>query len=635
MIRARSCAACLLLALTCPASAFPIKTERLPVDEPYPGTVSLHVDVSDLEHRVFRVEETIPVSPGPLTLYYPEWLPGKHAARGPIDALAGLTVSAGDRRLEWRRDPLDVYAFHIEIPQGVHRIELEFQYASPMSRRQGRIVATPDIVGLQWNTVLLYPAGYYASAITVEPSLTLPEHWQAGTALDLARQSGQRFDFKPVSLEILVDSPLFAGAHFRQLDLAPGSRHPVRLNVVADRAESLDVTDEQLEVHRRLVEQMRALIGAEHYDHYDFLLALSDHFSGIGLEHHRSSENGVGPGYFSDWKKDAEVVGRDLLAHEYFHSWNGKFRRGADLWTPHYNTPMQDSLLWVYEGMTQYYGKVLAARSGLWERAFALECFAATAAVYEYQRPGRRWRSLQDTTHQPIITPRLPLSYTSWQRSEDYYNEGLLLWLGVDTIIREKSRGRKSLDDFARAFFGGDDGVFAPKTYVFEDVVRTLDDIVAFDWAGYLRERLDGHPEHAPIDGLARGGWTLRFDEQPSAYEQARESHYQHTDLAYSLGLSIGQDGEIGSVVWDAPAFNAGLSPAMKIVAVNGREYSGEAIRQAITRARSDTDPIVLLIKDFDRYREVRIDYHGGLRYPRLERADGKDWLGAILKPLK
>lgn len=632
----RSCAVLLMLLVAQSSHAqdngWPARAARAPLDTPYPGTIELRVDATDRAHRVFRVQETIPVKPGPLTLYYPEWLPGNHAARGPISALTGLIIRAGEQRIEWTRDPLDVYAFHLSVPEGVQRIALEFQFASPLSKAQGRIVATPDIIGLQWNAVVLYPAGYFASRIPIDASLVLPDGWDFGSALEVEQRSAESVDFKTVSLDTLVDSPLFAGAHFRREDLAPGAKTPVYLNIVADTQESLEITDEQLAAHRNLVAEAKALFGAQHYDHYDFLLALSDHFSGIGLEHHRSSENGRSPGYFTEWDKPEQANGHELLAHEMTHSWNGKYRRGADLATPHFNTPMQDSLLWVYEGMTQYYGKVLAARSGLWNAKLARAYFANVAATYEFQRPGRVWRPLIDTTNQPIITPRLPLSYTSWQRSEDYYNEGLLLWLDADTKIRELTRGRKSLDDFARTFFGMDDGSYTVNTYTRADVVDTLNGVVEFDWSGFLADRLEGHGPQAPLDGIKRSGWTLTFGDEPNEYGKGSEAQYKSSDFGYSLGMSVGKDGDIKDVVWDSLAFDAGLSKAMTIVAVNGREYSGDVLKAAVKRSVDEPQPIELLIKDFDRYRSVSLDYHGGLRYPKLERGEGKDLLSSIFE---
>ena len=348
------------------------------------------------------------------------------------------------------RDPVDVFAFHVDVPAGATTLDVNFQFASPVDNNEGRMVMTPDMLNLQWNAVVLYPAGYFARQIMVEPSVRLPEGWEFATALETAASNGGVTTFKPVPLDTLVDSPMFAGRYFKRLDLDPGGPAPVHLNIVADRAELLEVKPEQLEAHRALVQQAYKLYGSHHYDHYDFLLALTDHMGGIGLEHHQSSENGTVPTYFTEWDKNADT--RDLLPHEYTHSWNGKFRRPADLWTPNFNVPMRDSLLWVYEGQTQYWGFVLAARSGLLTKQQTLDAIAATAALYDH-RVGREWRALQDTTNDPITAMRRPLPWRSWERSEDYYSEGQLMWLDADTLIREKSGGKRSLDDFARTLF--------------------------------------------------------------------------------------------------------------------------------------------------------------------------------------
>jgi predicted metalloprotease with PDZ domain len=604
-----------------------------PRDVAYPGTIELDVDASDVARGIFRVRERLPVAAGgSLTLLYPEWHPGKHAARGAINLLAGIEIRAGGERVPWRRDPLNVYAFHVDVPAGAAALDLSFQYVSPTQTNQGRIVATREMLNLQWEAVLLYPAGHYASRIRVSPSLRLPEGWKFAAALDGAAVQGAVARFAETDLETLVDSPLFAGRHSRIVDLDPGAERPVRLNVFADRPDQLEAKEEHLEPHRNLVRQAYRLFGSQHYDHYDFLFALSDRMGGIGLEHHRSSENGVGGGYFIEWERSSSD--RDLLAHEFAHSWNGKFRRPADLWTPNYETPMRGSLLWVYEGMTQYWGQVLSARSGMWTKEQALDFLAMTAAAYQY-RVGREWRPLGDTTLDPILSSRRPAPWRSWQRNEDYYSEGLLIWLDADTLIRERTRGRSSLDDVARAFFGVDDGSWTPKTYTFDDVVAALNGAVPHDWAAFLRERIDAAGTEAPLDGLERGGYRLSFAEERTPSQRDSEQYNKNADFTYSIGLSFGENGNITQVQWDGPAFNQGATVGTQVVAVNGVSFSAEALRRAITVAKDTASPpIELLLKTGDQYRMVTIDYRGGLRYPRLERVDGSpDRLSDILAP--
>jgi len=595
------------------------------------GVIALAVDLTDLDRRVYRVSQQIPVEPGPLTLLYPKWLPGNHAPVGPIEQLAGLSISGAGQRIGWRRDPTDMHAFHLQVPTGVSELDLTFQFASPLDTTQGRVVVTPQMLGLQWNTVLLYPAGRPAGAIRFVPRITLPADWQFATSLETAAIEGARIRFAPVTLETLVDSPLFAGRHARRFDLHGRGQSHVRLNAFADAPRFLDADPDVLDAHRRLVVQADRLFGARPFDRYDFLLALSSQFSGIGLEHLRSSENATYREYLSDPRR---FSGRDLLAHEYVHAWNGKFRRPADLATSNFNEPMHGSLLWVYEGQTEYWGVVLAARSGLWSDQQAREAIADIAASYAH-REGRVWRSLADTTNQPIIAYRRALAWPSWQRARDYYSEGQLVWLDVDTRLRELSRGRRSLDDFARAFFAAPTAPAAVSTYTFDDVVNALERLHAFDWRGFLRERIDDHGGVAPLDGLTRGGWKLVYRDAPSAYENELAARRGVADFRYSLGLRVAtQSGRIEEVLWDSPAFSAGLAAGMTLVAVDGVEFDADTLRRAIAAATTGSGTLDLLVRNFDRYRTARIEYRGGLRHPHLERISGTpDRLGDILAP--
>jgi predicted metalloprotease with PDZ domain len=597
------------------------------------GAVRLDVDATDLDRRIFRVRETVPLAgSGPVTLLFPKWLPGNHSPSGQLDKFAGLVVRADGQPIPWTRDPVDVFAFHIAPPAGAKALELEFQYVSPTDTNQGRVVVTPEMMNVQWNSMALYPAGYFARRIPFDVTLKLPEGWGYGTALETAGTDGGLVRFKTVDFATLVDSPLFAGKYFRRIDLDPGAAVPVRLNIVADSPDLLEASPEAIEKHRELVRQAYRLYGSHHYDHYDFLLALTSRMGGIGLEHHRSSEDGTVPTYFSEWSKTA--ASRDLLPHEYTHSWNGKFRRAADLWTPNFNVPMRDSLLWVYEGQTQYWGNVLASRSGLLTKQEALDSLASTAATYQTQ-VGRTWRPLEDTTEDPIVASRRPIPWRAWQRSEDYYSEGQLIWLDADTLIREKSGGRKSLDDFARLFFGVDDGSWTTHTYTFDDVVAALNAVQPYDWAKFLHERIDDVAPKPPLDGLERGGYRLVYTETPTEFFKASEMRRHTTDLTYSLGLVLGRDADISSVMWDSPAFKAGLTVGDKVIAVNGIAVDMDRLKQAVTAAKTGA-PVALLIKAGDHYRTVTIDYHGGLRYPRLEPIPGAtDRLSLIYAPKK
>jgi predicted metalloprotease with PDZ domain len=610
-------AATVSLSQTQPAPIPPAMPIEQPKDISYPGgPIKLSIDATDIAHHIFRARETIPVvHPGAMTLLYPQWLPGHHSPGGPIAMLSGLVVRAGKQRIEWKRDPVEMFAFHIDVPEGAKTLELEFQFDSAVETKEGRIMMTPAMLSLEWNTVALYPAGYFSRGIAFLPSVTLPHGWKFATALEISSSAGDTTTFKSVPLNTLVDSPMIAGLYFQRLDLDPGAATPVHLDIVADKPNQILVKPEQLSAHRALIQQAYKLFGSHHYDHYDFLVSLSDKLGGIGLEHHQSSEDGTIPRYFLDWESTAPA--REVMSHELTHSWNGKFRRPADLWTPNFNVPMRDSLLWVYEGQTQYWGVVLAARSGLVSKKDALDQLALIAATYDHYA-GREWKSLADTTNDPIVANRRPIPWRSWERSEDYYNEGLLTWLDADTLIREKSGGQRSLDDFARAFFGINDGSYVTRTYTFEDVVSTLNSVQPGDWATFLHARLEDHAKGAPLDGLTRGGYRLVYNDVENEFQKGNEKIRKNTGLAFSLGTIIDKDNIVTEVFWDSPAFKAGVTVGMKVMAVDGDAFDATALKDAIRWAQASKAPIELLVEDNKQFRTIRIAYHDGLRYPHL-----------------
>lgn len=610
----------------------PPKTDA-PQDTPYPGMLKVQVDATDLDHHIFRVHETIPVAKaGPMTILYPQWLPGNHAANGPMKNIGGVVFRANGKVVPWMRDPVDVFAFHIDVPAGATSIDLDFDFLSAVTGDEGRIVMTPEMLSLQWINLAMYPAGHFARRIQIEPSVRFPDGWTPFSALETSGAEGGVTHYKAVDFDTLADSPMIAGRYAKQIDLDPGGPAPVRLDVIADRPELLEATPDEVEKHKALVQQAYKLYGSHHYNHYDFLFSISDRMGGSGLEHHRSSEDGTIPDYFTGWAKTP--ASRDLLPHEYTHSWNGKFRRPADLWTPNFNVPMRGSLLWVYEGQTQYWGFVLSGRSGLLSKQEALDALAATAATYA-NRVGREWRPVEDTTNDPVIASRRPQPWLSFQRSEDYYSEGQLVWLDADTLIREKSGGKRSLDDFARTFFGINDGSWTPVPYTFDDVVAALNKVEPYDWATFLNERINQVAPKPPLDGLARGGWKLVYTETPTDYFKSAETRRKSTDLTYSIGLVLGKDADITQVQWDGPAFKAGLAIGAKLLAVNGIAYDTDRLKEAITEAKKG-GPLSLLVKSGDHYKTVEVVYRGGLRYPRLERIEGTpDLLSAIYTPKK
>ena len=638
---ASACAAALLLGsvpalaqVGTPALDRALAPIPAPRDAPYPGVISLDMDATDLDRRIVSVRQTIPVAgPGPMILLYPSWIPGNHGPVGPVDDIADLQFSANGQALRWVRHTVETDGFQIDVPAGVSSIDVSFKWLTPIDGSQGRVVITDEMLNIQWEKAVLYPAGYDTSGITMRPTLRLPAGWQYGTALDTESFQNGVATFAPISLEHFADSPVFAGAHYRQVDLDPGGRSPVRLNIVADDPDMLVATEAHIELHRNLIDQADRLFGARHFNHYDFLLAVTDRLGGIGLEHHRSSENSVDPKYFT---ASADTLGdRDLLGHEYVHSWNGKWRRPADQMTANFNEPLQNSLLWVYEGQTQYWGQVLTTRAGLISKELELGSLALTAATYGFS-PGRAWRAMQDTTNDPIIARRQAQPWGTFQRSEDYYSEGALIWLDADTWIREQSGGRRSLDDFAKAFFGVEDGDWDPAPYTFDDIVRTLNGVQPNDWATFLRTRLDavGADAPMPLDGIERGGYRLVFKEEPNAYQKALYAEYGRNDFQYSLGIRTDAANRISLVRWGSPAFDAGLTTGWEIVAVNGRAASPSVISEAITASKGNTIPIEMMVKKGDRFRTIRFDYHDGLRYPHLERIEGApDRLGDILAP--
>jgi len=613
-----------------------------PVDQPYAGVISLSVDLTNVNDRVLSVRETIPVKPGKITLLYPQWLPGTHSPSNAVDNLAGLVITANGNRVPWVRDRVDMWAFHIDVPQRASSLELRVQFLAPVKPQQGRI--SNKIADLTWNSVLLYPAGYFVRRIQFSPEVKLPNGWKFATALDVNSHNGDMVSFKEVPLNTLVDSPLYAGINYKRVDLSTGPDNPVYLDLFADKPEQLEITPDELQYHKNLVIQAQKLFHSRHYDRYDFLFSLSDTVGSKGLEHHQSSEDGLRANYFTDWA--AGIASRALLPHEYTHSWNGKFRRPADLWTPNFNVPMQNDLLWVYEGLTDYYGNVLTARSGMRTPEQARDEIAQIAAGFEIS-PGRTWRSLEDTTNQAIVSSHfmVPQDWPSWQRSYDYYPEADLIWLDADTKIRELSKGQKSLDDFAKLFFAINDRTYITVTYTFEDLVKALNTVQAYDWKEFFRTRVYEVAPSVPEDGITRGGYRLVYnDTEPDSVKHMDRSRPMR--FATSLGFSVvvsGEDdsegalpGSISAVVWDGPAFKAGITPGMRLQAVNDQAFSATNLRDAIVSAEKSSAPIKLLLKRDKEFITVMLEYHGGLRYPHLERIGStSDLLDAILAPVK
>lgn len=595
--------------------------------------IKLAVDATDAPRKLFRATETIPAQPGPLTLYYPAWLPGEHGPTGPIINLAGLKFTAAGKTLQWRRDPVDMYAFHIEVPQGANAVEVAMDFLAPTF--SGGFTSgsstTSHLAIFSWNWILLYPQVTHTDDITFDASLKIPQGWKFGTALRATKESKGEIDFEPVSLTTLVDSPVLAGEHFRAIPLST-AKPTVEMDIAADSAAALEMKPETLNALRKLVKEAEALTGAEHYDHYNFLFTLSDRVAHFGLEHHESNDSRVAERALLDDRQGRLALG--VLPHEYFHSWNGKYRRPAGLATSDYQKPMQGELLWVYEGLTEYYGNVLAARSGLWTPEQYRDEMAVVAASLDH-RPGRLWRPLIDTTIAAQLLYNSPGEWSAERRGVDFYDEGWLIWTDVDTLIREQTKGQRSLDDFVRRFHGGQTSAPMVKPYTFDDVVATLNEVAPYDWRGFLNQRLNTTEFHAPLGGIERGGWRLTYDAARSQRVQDAEEGRESIEMGYSIGLRLNAAGLISDVLAGTPAAEAKLGPGMTIVAVDGKAFSPEVLREAVSAAKTRKSPINLLVNNEGTMQTFAIDYHGGEQYPHLTRDASKpDLLGQIIAPL-
>jgi len=583
---------------------------------------------------MLHAEMSLPVQPGPLTLVLPAWIPGEHGPTGPIDNFAGLAFTANGKAIPWRRDDVDMFAFHLTVPAGVETLEAKADFlatAAPTGFSAGASTSA-NLCVLSWNELLLYPANTAAAQVTFEPSIKTPDGWDFGTALTTASKNGNVTHFRPVPLDALVDSPVLAGRYFREIPLAEDVTPKHYLDMAADGPEDLKLTSEQIAAFSNLVRETGALYRSRHYNSYHFLLTLSDSVAHFGLEHHQSSDDRVEARNFLD--EDASLLEGDLLPHEFTHSWNGKYRRPAGLATSNYQQPMKGELLWVYEGLTQYLGDVLAARSGIWTANQYRSYLAASAAELDH-RPGRTWRDLQDTATSAQILYSASDQWDNWRRNVDYYPEGELVWLDVDTTIRKLSNGKKSLNDFCARFLGlGGNTPPEVVPYTFEDVANTLNGIQPNDWAAFLKERLTSKSPHAPLGGIENGGYHIEYTTEPNEFIRAKENHEHGVDAWYSLGINVA-DNIINDVLMDSPAFKAGFGPGMKIVAINGRQASDELLHAAIREAKNNTQPIEFIVENTGYFKVLKVDYRGGELYPHLVRDEHTpDRLDAILKPM-
>lgn len=594
-------------------------------------SIILSVDATDAPRKIFHAHLSIPATPGVLTLYYPKWIPGEHGPTGPIQELAGLRFTGNGQLLRWRRDLLDAWTFHVEIPQSVSVVDAALDYMSP-TRSEGEYTggqsATDKMTVISWNTLVLYPAGWNSDQLTYEATLRLPAGWKSGTALPIASQSGSETKFKPAPLTTLVDSPVIAGEYMRVVPLAENPRQ--EMDIAADSAAALEAPQDVIDHYKSLTDQAFKLFGARHFRDYHFLYSLSDHVAHFGLEHHESNDSRVGERYLVD--PEGRLLSAGLLPHEYVHSWNGKYRRPADLATPDYEKPMQDDLLWVYEGLTSYLGDVLSARSGL-RTPDQLRDSMATIAAQQDHMPGRVWRDLQDTADGVPAMQDAPEEWESWRRDLDYYDEDVLNWLWVDTIIRQQTSGKKSIDDFCHLFHGGQSGPPEVKTYTLDDVINALNQVAPYDWRGFWTVRLTNHGPGGPLGALENSGWKLVYDENRSELYRAQEHENDEVNLSYSIGLRLKEDGRVIDTIEGMAAAVAGIGPGMKLLAVNGRRFTPDVLHDALMAAKNGSEPLQLLMENTEYFNTYKIDYHGGERYPHLVREESKpDLLSDIIR---
>jgi len=594
--------------------------------------ISIAVDATEAPRKILHAKLRIPAAAGTLTLYYPKWIPGEHAPDGPVIDLTGLKFSAGGKALTWRRDLKDGWTINVEVPAGQNEVLADLDYLEPANLVGGFSAgssATDKLLILSWNQVVLYPKGWKSDDITYSASLKIPDGWKYATSLPVSNANGSDLHFGPVSLTMLVDSPVLTGQYMKAVPLTTG-QPSAELDVAADSAAALEPPQEVWDHYKNLVAQAGSLFGAQHYQHYHFLYTLSDHVAHFGLEHHESDDSRVGErGLVDETDRKLEA---SLLPHEYVHSWNGKYRRQAGLATLDYQVSMQGDLLWVYEGLTEYLGSILTARSGLWTPDQYREYLAGVAADLDHL-PGRTWRNLQDTADAAPQLYFTPHTWYSWRRSTDFYDEDTLNWMWVDAIIRQQSKCSKSLDDFCKLFHGAPGGPPMVKPYTFEDVVKSLNDVVPYDWSAFWTERLTNHGPGAPLTGIQETGWKLVYDETPTDYYRSDEREDGQVREVYTIGLRLRDDGAVIDTIEGMMAAKAGIGPGMKIVAVNSRRFSADALHDAIKGAKGGSQPIELLVENTDYFNTYKLDYHEGEKYPRLVRDESKpDLMADILK---
>lgn len=577
----------------------------------------------------------MPAAPGPMTLLYPQWIPGEHGPTGPIADVVNLRIRARDQVIPWKRDAINLFAFLVDVPAGSNALDVAFDFISPIDAGgfSGGTSMTSELAVFSWNQFVFYPQGAPADQVQYLAKLRLPRDWHYGTALAVAKESRDEIEFRPVSLATLVDSPVSAGAHYKLVDFGTVDGAGHYMHIAADSERAIAMTPEIVQQYQRLIAEAGVLFGARHYRSYHFLLTLSDHVASFGLEHHESSDDRLDERALTD--DGLRRYHAELLPHEYVHSWNGKYRRPAGLVTKSYDEPMKGNLLWIYEGLTEYLGAVLSARSGMETPELFRDRLALLAAHLEHET-GRAWRPLEDTAISAQVLYNAREDYAGLRRGIDFYGEAELVWLEVDTLIRDLSHGSKSIDDFCRAFYGGQASGPMVSPYTLEDVIAALKAVQPHDWAGFFRQRVASVEARAPQAGLERGGWKVTYNDKRSDYWSADEDQRKVTDLTLSLGMVVKSDGAVEDVEIGGPVQKAGIAPGARITSINGRQFTPALLRDAVQMAGNGGEPIELVVKNGDYFSTHNVDYRGGEKYPHLERASGRpDLLADIVRARK
>jgi len=598
--------------------------------------LTVRVDAREVARKRVHTELTLAVKPGPLTLVYAKWMPGEHGPTGPLESMIGLEIKANGERLTWSRDPLDMYALRVAVPRSVNHLDVSME--SGLATEGAGSTAAPtssaQLAIVSWNQFLLFPKGVDADKVSVSATIIAPADWTVVCALESKASPGGAYEFESSTVAQLIDSPVQMGLHAKLIELKGSEPHADithRLSIMADSAAALALPDGLAQGYSRLVAESGALFGSRMYRHYTWLLSLSDHIAHFGLEHHESSDDRTDENALSEADLRMGIAG--LLGHEYVHSWNGKYRRPKGLLSPDYQKPMDGSLLWVYEGMTQFWGQVLPARAGLITPEYFRDTLAGWAGHFDTE-PGARWRPMADTAVAAQVLYGAPDAWEASRRSVDYYEASVFLWLDVDAELRARSQGRITLDDYARRFYAGASGAPQVKPYVEQDVYDTLATVAPGDWRRFIHRHVDPTGTTALLGALERTGWKLVYSAETNAYVEARQKRKKQTNRQWSIGLILDKDAKIIDAIEDCAAARAGASPGMSVIAVNGQRFTAKVLDAAITEAQNTRRPIALLVENSDYYRTLSVEYYDGPRYPHLVRIEGRlDTLSAVFSP--